>query len=114
MNDLTKILNNPEEHYPGNFDTPQRANALLTRRHGLWREPRTTYSNRWERTHERSTANPVVAGLWRGVWLDSGLDAVGREAQMNWEKVQAIILYILLTASLVGLVFMFTMLWIAI
>jgi len=33
---------------------------------------------------------------------------------MNWEKVQAIILYILLTASLVGLVFMFTMLWIAI
>jgi hypothetical protein len=30
MNDLTKILNNPEEHYPGNFDTPQRANAMLT------------------------------------------------------------------------------------
>jgi hypothetical protein len=30
MSDLTKILNNPEEHYPGNFDTPQRANALLT------------------------------------------------------------------------------------
>jgi len=30
MNDLTKILNNPEEHYPGNFGTPQRANALLT------------------------------------------------------------------------------------
>jgi hypothetical protein len=30
MTELTKILNNPEEHYPGNFDTPQRANALLT------------------------------------------------------------------------------------
>ena len=30
MSDLTKILNNPEEHYPGNFDTPQRANAMLT------------------------------------------------------------------------------------
>jgi len=30
MTDLTKILNNPEEHYPGNFDTPQRANAVLT------------------------------------------------------------------------------------
>jgi uncharacterized small protein (DUF1192 family) len=30
MNDLTKILNNPEDYYPGNFDTPQRANALLT------------------------------------------------------------------------------------
>jgi hypothetical protein len=30
MTDLTKILNNPEEHFPGNFDTPQRANALLT------------------------------------------------------------------------------------
>jgi hypothetical protein len=30
MSELTKILNNPEEHYPGNFDTPQRANALLT------------------------------------------------------------------------------------
>jgi hypothetical protein len=30
MNELVKILNNPEEHYPGNFDTPQRANALLT------------------------------------------------------------------------------------
>jgi len=27
---LTEILNNPEEHYPGNFDTPERANALLT------------------------------------------------------------------------------------
>jgi hypothetical protein len=30
MTDLIKILNNPEEHYPGNFDTPQRANAVLT------------------------------------------------------------------------------------
>ena len=30
MTELAKILNNPEEHYPGNFDTPQRANALLT------------------------------------------------------------------------------------
>jgi DNA-directed RNA polymerase subunit RPC12/RpoP len=30
MRTLTKILNNPEEHYPGNFDTPQRANAVLT------------------------------------------------------------------------------------
>jgi hypothetical protein len=30
MSELTKILNNPEEHYPGNFDTPQRANAVLT------------------------------------------------------------------------------------
>jgi hypothetical protein len=30
MNELTELLNNPEEHYPGNFDTPQRANALLT------------------------------------------------------------------------------------
>jgi hypothetical protein len=30
MIELVKILNNPEEHYPGNFDTPQRANALLT------------------------------------------------------------------------------------
>lgn len=27
---LTEVLNNPEEHYPGNFDTPQRAVALLT------------------------------------------------------------------------------------
>jgi hypothetical protein len=30
MYELTDLLNNPEEHYPGNFDTPQRANALLT------------------------------------------------------------------------------------
>ena len=30
MTTLTEVLNNPEEHYPGNFDTPQRANALLT------------------------------------------------------------------------------------
>ncbi len=30
MTTLTEILNNPEEHYPGNFDTPKRANALLT------------------------------------------------------------------------------------
>jgi hypothetical protein len=30
MRTLTELLNNPEEHYPGNFDTPQRANAVLT------------------------------------------------------------------------------------
>jgi hypothetical protein len=30
MTELINTLNNPEEHYPGNFDTPQRANALLT------------------------------------------------------------------------------------
>jgi len=30
MYELTELLNNPEDHYPGNFDTPQRANALLT------------------------------------------------------------------------------------
>ena len=30
MTELVKILNDPEEHYPGNFDTPKRANALLT------------------------------------------------------------------------------------
>ena len=30
MTTLTELLNNPEEHYPGNFDTPKRANALLT------------------------------------------------------------------------------------
>jgi hypothetical protein len=30
MYDLTELLNNPEDYYPGNFDTPQRANALLT------------------------------------------------------------------------------------
>jgi hypothetical protein len=30
MTELAKILSNPEERYPGNFDTPQRANALLT------------------------------------------------------------------------------------
>jgi hypothetical protein len=30
MTTLTEILNNPEEHYPGNFDTPERAVALLT------------------------------------------------------------------------------------
>ena len=29
----------------------------------------------------------------------------------DWDKMQEIILYILLTASLVGLVFMFTLLW---
>ena len=30
MTELVKILNNPEDYYPGNFDTPERANALLT------------------------------------------------------------------------------------
>jgi hypothetical protein len=30
MYELTELLNNPEDYYPGNFDTPQRANALLT------------------------------------------------------------------------------------
>lgn len=27
---FAEILNDPEVHYPGNFDTPERANALLT------------------------------------------------------------------------------------
>lgn len=26
---LAAVLDAPEEHYPGNFDTPQRANAML-------------------------------------------------------------------------------------
>ena len=30
MYELPELLSNPEDHYPGNFDTPQRANALLT------------------------------------------------------------------------------------
>ena len=30
MNDIVTILDDPEKVYPGNFDTPQRANALLT------------------------------------------------------------------------------------
>ena len=30
MNDIVTVLNDPEKVYPGNFDTPQRANALLT------------------------------------------------------------------------------------
>ena len=29
MNDIVTALNDPEKVYPGNFDTPQRANALL-------------------------------------------------------------------------------------
>jgi hypothetical protein len=29
MNDIITVLNDPEKVYPGNFDTPQRANALL-------------------------------------------------------------------------------------
>jgi len=29
MNDIVTVLNDPEKVYPGNFDTPQRANALL-------------------------------------------------------------------------------------
>ena len=29
MNDIVTILNDPEKVYPGNFDTPQRANAFL-------------------------------------------------------------------------------------
>ena len=42
MTTLTEILNNPEEHYPGNFDTPQRANALLT---GLCQDAATEIEN---------------------------------------------------------------------
>jgi len=29
MNDIVTTLNDPEKVYPGNFDTPQRANAFL-------------------------------------------------------------------------------------
>ena len=42
MTTLTEILNNPEEHYPGNFDTPERAVALLT---GLCQEAATEIEN---------------------------------------------------------------------
>jgi hypothetical protein len=33
---------------------------------------------------------------------------------MNWEKVQEIIIYIIIGTALVGTAFMFTMLWMAI
>jgi hypothetical protein len=33
---------------------------------------------------------------------------------MNWEQLQAIILYIIIGTALVGIAFMFTMLWIAV
>ena len=33
---------------------------------------------------------------------------------MNWEKLQAIILYIIIGTALVGTAFMFTMLWMVI
>jgi len=26
---LVKLLNNPEDYYPGNFETPEKANAFL-------------------------------------------------------------------------------------
>ena len=42
MTTLTEILNNPEEHYPGNFDTPERAVALLT---GLCQDAATEIEN---------------------------------------------------------------------
>ncbi len=29
MNDIVTVLNDPEKVYPGNFDTPQRASAML-------------------------------------------------------------------------------------
>ena len=37
---------------------------------------------------ERSNSNPVVAGLWCSVWLDRGLDAVGREAMTDDDDTQ--------------------------
>jgi hypothetical protein len=33
---------------------------------------------------------------------------------MNWEKLQAIILYIIIATALMGVAFMFTLLWISI
>ncbi len=33
---------------------------------------------------------------------------------MNWEKMQEIILYVIIATAMVGIAFMFTMLWIAI
>jgi hypothetical protein len=53
MTDLIKILNNPEEHYPGNFDTPQRANALLT---GLCQDA----ANEIERLNYEVDAIPAI------------------------------------------------------
>jgi hypothetical protein len=32
---------------------------------------------------------------------------------MNWEKLQEIILYVIIGTAMVGIAFMFTMLWIA-
>ena len=32
---------------------------------------------------------------------------------MNWEKLQEIILYVIIATAMVGVAFMFTMLWIA-
>jgi hypothetical protein len=38
---------------------------------------------------------------------------VGRET-MNWEKLQEIILYVIIATALVGIAFMFTMIWVAV
>jgi hypothetical protein len=35
------------------------------------------------------------------------------EEKMNWEKLQEIILYVIIATALVGIAFMFTMIWIA-
>jgi hypothetical protein len=58
MTDLIKILNNPEEHYPGNFDTPQRANALLT---GLCQDAATELAQMQAEVMEQCRINGMSA-----------------------------------------------------
>jgi hypothetical protein len=57
--ELTKILNNPEEYYPGNFDTPQRANALLT---GLCQDAATEIERLNKALKEKNGAQPADHG----------------------------------------------------
>ena len=33
---------------------------------------------------------------------------------MNWEKMQEIIIYVIIATALVGIAFMFTMIWVAV
>jgi hypothetical protein len=83
VNAMISTLNNPEEHYPDNFDTPQRANALLT---GLCQDAATKLEqmqlalDAWFDKTEwvQETAQPLELGMHRADVLKQRVEHLAR------------------------------------
>ena len=80
--DLIDILEDPEDAYPGNFDTPQRANALLF---GLC-QGAAEEIRKLRRALAQPEQEPVAWGCNRYIEDDNGFQIGTDEPELAWGK----------------------------